>query len=78
MKGLETEEIKHFYDLNNNMQFQFFKDWLYESLSEERERSDRLDEFGDMKVSQGYRRAIGDILDTLENIKSELEQIKSN
>jgi len=73
MESFNEEEIRDFYSLNNNMQFKSFKSWISRSLLAQRVASDRLNEFGEMKVSQGYRQALDDILDNLENLESEFK-----
>lgn len=71
MRDFEGREAEAFLSLLNNQTFNLFISWLNDSLLLEREASDRMKEFSEMKASQGYRCALDDILSKLNEIKSE-------
>lgn len=73
MKSLNKEEAELIYKVIKSINFNSFVEWLEASLLEEREASDNLESFGEMKRSQGYRCALNDILSELELLKSENE-----
>lgn len=74
MRDFYSNEIDKINSLSNNNSFQVFKEWVKDSLHLEREESDRLDEFGEMKKSQGYRCALDDILCDLNELEIDLRE----
>ena len=77
MRDFEGREAENFLSLLNNQSFNLFISWLSDSLLLEREASDRMEEFSEMKASQGYRCALDDILSKLNEIQSGYNERKN-
>jgi len=71
MKDFKEDQIDRINSLQNNQSFQLFKLWIRDSLWAERESSDRYEKTEDIRHSMGYRCALDDILNSLEEIQSE-------
>ncbi len=78
MQNLTKEQVRQFYNLTQTINFNLFVEWMKDSLNAERESSDRIKEFGDIKSSQGYRCALDDIISDLDSLSTEYKKLAIN
>jgi len=77
MKQLSKEQIRTFYALTKNNSFNLFMIWFKESLDEEREVSDGYRDIYDTRVSQGVRQNLNAIIETVNELETQIKEIEN-